>query len=180
MKIEVDKKQSMTILKRLYCFSGRATRKEFWLTVLCLFVVGVVAGAVGGALDAIGLDFIAVPLVSLLIIAVLVASVANVFRRVHDLGLSGFWMFYLSFFGLPCLYVAYVMDADESAKQVVLRIKDVGTPWLGWILAVIFWPMGSFFGLLIILLSPGQNSDNKYGTNPYLKEMATEAVSDGV
>ena len=177
MKIEVDKQQSMSILKRQYCFSGRATRKEFWLTVLGLLAVGIVAGVIGGVLDAIGLDFIAVPLVSLLVIAVLVASVANVFRRVHDLGLSGFWMFYLSFFGLPCLYVAYVMDADESAKQVVLRIKDVGTPWLGWLLAVIFWPMGSFFGLLIILLSPGQNSDNKYGVNPYLKDVATDLIA---
>ena len=178
MKIEVDKKQSMSILKRLYCFSGRATRKEFWLTALGLLVAGVVAGAVGGVLGAIGLDFIAVPLIALVVIAMSVASVANVFRRVHDLGLSGFWMFYLSFFGLPCLYVAYVMDADESAKQVVLRIKDVGTPWLGWILAVIFWPMGSFFGLLIILLSQGQNSDNKYGPNPYLEKVETDVIAD--
>ena len=178
MKIEVNKKQGMSILKRLYCFSGRATRKEFWLTALGLLAAGVVAGAVGGVLEAIGLEFVAVPLIALVVIAVLAASVANVFRRVHDLGLSGFWMFYLSFFGLPCLYVAYVMDADESAKQVVLRIKDAGTPWLGWILAVIFWPMGSFFGLLIILLSQGQNSDNKYGVNPYLKDVATDVIAD--
>lgn len=177
MKFEVDKKQSLSILKRLYCFSGRATRKEFWLTVLGLLVVGVVAGVVGGILDAIGLDFIAFPLVVLILIAASVASVANVFRRMHDLGLSGFWMIYLSLFGLPCLYVAYVMDADESAKQVVLRIKDVGTPWLGWILAFIFWPMGSFFGLLVILLRQGQNSDNKYGPNPYLEEVATDVIA---
>ena len=178
MKIEVDKKQGLSILKRLYCFSGRATRKEFWLTVLGLLVAGVVTGVVAGVLDAIGLDFIAVPFAVLLVIAISVASVANVFRRMHDLGLSGFWLIYLSFFGLPCLYVAYVMGADDSAKQVILRIKDVGTPWLGWILAVIFWPMGSFFGLLVILLSQGQNSDNKYGANPYLKEVATDAVAE--
>lgn len=178
MKIDVDKKQSMSVLKRLYCFSGRSTRKEFWLTVLGLAAVEVIAFVVGAILEAIGLRLVAVPFVALVVIAVLVASVANVFRRVHDLGLSGFWMFYLSFLGLPCLYVAYVMDADESAKQVVLRIKDVGTPWLGWILAVIFWPMGSFFGLLIILLSQGQNSDNKYGPNPYLKEVATDLIAN--
>lgn len=177
MKIEVDKKQGMSILKRLYCFSGRATRKEFWLTVLGLLAVGVVAGVIGRILDAIKLDFIAVPLVILLVIAALVAAVANVFRRIHDLGLSGFWMIYLSFFGLPCLYVAYVMDADESAKQVVFRIKDVGTPWLGWILAFVFWPLGSVFGLLIILLSPGQNADNKYGTNPYAKDAVSEVIA---
>lgn len=178
MKIDVDKKQSMSVLKRLYCFSGRSTRKEFWLTVLGLAAVEVIAFVVGAILEAIGLRLVAVPFVALVVIAVLVASVANVFRRVHDLGLSGFWMFYLSFFGLPCLYVAYVMDADESAKQVVLRIKDVGTPWLGWILAVIFWPTGSFFGLLIILLSQGQNSDNKYGPNPYLEEVAADLIAD--
>lgn len=177
MKIEVDKKQSMTILKRLYCFSGRATRKEFWLTVLGLAAVEIVVGVVVAVLQAIGLDFVAIPIGVVVIIAVLVASVANVFRRIHDLGLSGFWMIYLSFVGLPCMYVAYVMDADESAKLVVSRIKDVGSPWLGWILAIIFWPVGSFFGLLIILLSQGQNSDNKYGPNPYLEEVATDVTA---
>ena len=177
MKIEVDKKQSVTILKRLYCFSGRATRKEFWLTILGLAAVEIVVGVVIAVLQAIGLDFVAIPIGIVVIIAVLVASVANVFRRIHDLGLSGFWMIYLSFVGLPCMYVAYVMDADESAKQVVSRIKDVGTPWLGWILAIIFWPVGSFFGLLIILLSQGQNSDNKYGPNPYLEEVATDVIA---
>ena len=177
MKIEVDKKQSVTILKRLYCFSGRATRKEFWLTILGLAAVEIVVGVVVAVLQAIGLDFVAIPIGIVVIIAVLVASVANVFRRIHDLGLSGFWMIYLSVVGLPCMYVAYVMDADESAKQVVSRIKDVGTPWLGWILAIIFWPVGSFFGLLIILLSQGQNSDNKYGQNPYLEEVASDVIA---
>ena len=177
MKIEVDKKRGMTILKRSYCFSARAPRKEFWLTVLGLLAVEIVMGAVVAALEAIGLDFIAVPVAVVITIAVLVAAVANVFRRFHDLGLSGFWMFYLSVLGLPFLYVAYMMDADESAKQVVLRIKDVGTPWLGWILAFIFWPMGSFFGLFIILLSPGQNADNKYGANPYMKNAVAEVTA---
>ena len=71
-------------------------------------------------------------------------------------------------------------NGEIQMKQVVLRIKDVGTPWLGWILAFVFWPIGSVFGLLIILLSPGQNSDNKYGTNPYLKEIAADVVAGGV
>ena len=178
MKIEVDKKQSMTILKRLYCFSGRSTRKEFWLTVLGLMAVEIVVMVIAGILGGIGLGFIAFPIVALIMIAVMVASVANIFRRIHDLGLSGFWMIYLSSFGLPCMYVAYVMNADESANQVISRIKDVGTPWLGWILAFIFWPLGSIFGLLIVLLSPGQNSDNKYGANPYLKDVANNVTTD--
>ena len=123
MKIEVDKKQGMSILKRLYCFSGRATRTEFWLTVLGLLAAGVIVGAVGGILEAIGLDFIALPIIALVVIALLVASVANVFRRVHDLGLSGFWMFYLSFLGLPCLYVAYVMDALRETTTKIWNIR---------------------------------------------------------
>ena len=176
MKIEVNKTQSMSILKRLYCFSGRATRKEFWLTYLGLCLLMVAVGVVAVLLGAIGLDTIGTSLVVIVGLAVIVAVIANTFRRIHDLGLSGFWICYLSFAGLPFLYVAYIMDADESAKQVILRIKEVGTPWLGWILAILFWPFGSVFGLLAILLSPGQNCDNKYGANPYVEDAPTNEI----
>lgn len=165
--MECNSNKVVSLLKRLYCFSGRSTRKEFWLTAFVLLGVDVVACAVGALFSAIKLEFLAIPLVALILIAVAVASVANTFRRMHDLGLSGFWLCYLSFLGLPFVYFAYIMDADESAKQVIERIKGAGSPWLGWILAFLCWPVGSFFGLVLILLSPGHRADNRYGANPY-------------
>ena len=159
---------SMALLKKWFSFSGRATRMDYWLTVLgqCIWaaaltiamvVIFIVASMVSGV--------IAISLVIPFIIALAalaVAGWANLFRRLHDLGLSGFWSCYLSPLGLSFLYGAYVMDADVTAKAAVDRIKNVGSPWLSWILAWLLWPMASLFAMLLVLLSPGQKQDNIY------------------
>ena len=178
--MEINKEKSMGILKRLYCFSGRATRKDFWLTALWLFVaevVVVVAASLIGMLLADFMQQIILIVALLAIVAISVASVANTFRRIHDLGLSGFWTCYLLPCGLPFMFCAYIMDADESAKAIVERIKNLGSPWLGWIVATLFWPTAATFGLLLILLSPGQRKDNIYGPNPYAETLPAKEES---
>lgn len=175
--MEIDKEKSMGILKRLYCFSGRATRKDFWLTALWLIVadvVVIVAALLIGMLLADFLQQIILFVALLAIAAISVAGVANMFRRIHDLGLSGFWTCYLSPLGLPFMFCAYIMDADESAKAIVERIKNLGSPWLGWIVATLFWPTAASFGMLLILLSPGQKKDNIYGPNPYAEALTAK------
>lgn len=167
MQIRIDKETVLTTLKRQYCFSGRSTRKEFWLTVLGLVAADILIVLLALFFGLIGLGTVGGVLAAVLFLAVAVAGVANTFRRVHDLGLSGFWLVYLSAFGLPCLYLANIMDVDESAKNAVSRIKAVGSPWLSWLLAIFLWPVASGFGLLLIFLSPGQKADNPYGANPY-------------
>ena len=167
---------SMALLKKWFCFSGRATRKDYWLTVLgqCIWfmalcmamVVVVVIGSIVWPPLAI---FLAMPFI-IALVALGVAGWANFFRRLHDLGLSGFWTCYLTPLGMPFLYGAYVMDADATAKAAVDRIKNVGSPWLSWILAYFLWPAASLFAKLLILLSPGQKQDNIYGANPYVAE----------
>ncbi len=166
----INKESGMGLLKKWFSFSGRATRKDFWMTALWQFLCAI------GLLVLIVISFLiftkwlasllAVPIV-LALLSLVVAGFANGVRRLHDLGLSGFWIFYLTAFGLPSLYFSYLMDADASAKATVERIKGVGSPWLSWILAIIFWPLACGFGSLLILLSPGQKQDNLYGPNPY-------------
>lgn len=165
MEIQVDAKSSMSFAKRLFSFSGRSTRKEFWLTALALIGVMIVAGVLGGVLGEIA-GFLTFPFV-VIIIAAYVALVANMFRRMHDIGLSGFWVCYLQPFGIACLFIGYLLDADESAKGVIERIRGIGSPWLGWILAILAWFFGWFFGLVLVLLAPGKKEDNAYGPNPY-------------
>jgi len=95
-----------------------------------------------------------------------VASVATSFRRLHDLGLSGFWVLYLLPIGLPAIVIAYLLGVDDSAKNVIDRIKGIGSPWLGWIIAWFAWPFGSCIGFLMVLLAPGLKGDNAYGPDP--------------
>ena len=168
----INKETIVALVKKWYSFSGRATRKDFWLTALfqSLTAAALLVICIGlcELCDIIGI-ILCLPFVFILI-SLIVAAVANLFRRLHDLGLSGFWTCYLSPVGLPCMYGAYVLDADASAKEGIERIKNVGSPWLSWILAIILWPSASSFCMLLILLSPGQKKDNAYGANPYAAE----------
>jgi len=170
--MEINKENSSKLLKKWLSFSGRATRKDFWMTTLWLSLIGiallgiVIVGFVIYELLGMLLMLPAIPIFALIWLALF----ANTVRRLHDLGLSGFWVCYLTPFGLPFMYCAYLMDADDSAKAMVERIKNVGSPWLSWILAILFWASASTFGQLLILLSPGQKQDNIYGANPYVTE----------
>lgn len=167
----INKENCLGLLKKWYSFSGRATRKDFWLTLLWQFLSAIALFVIMLIISSIFKDWFCTVLNApffLALLSLIVAGYANLFRRLHDLGLSGFWSCYLTPFGLPFLYGAYVMDADETAKAGVERIKTVGSPWLSWILAWFLWPLASFFSMLLILLSPGQKQDNKFGANPYV------------
>ncbi len=168
--MEITKEKSVGLLKKWLSFSGRATRKDFWMTALWQFLTTLAVFVLIAVVQSIIRNWFGTVLCIPFFIAVIlliIAGFANGVRRLHDLGLSGFWIFYLTAFGLPSLYFAYLMDADASAKATVERIKGVGSPWLSWILAIIFWPLACGFGSLLILLSPGQKQDNLYGPNPY-------------
>lgn len=171
MNVEINKNGGMALLKRLFNFSGRASLKEFWLTFAGIVLFDVVLGVIGGVLTAIydPLFILVVPF----FLAAAVAGIAVYVRRLHDIGLSGFWVFYLSPLGLPFIYVAYIMNADESACHSISRIKEVGSPWLSWILAAVLWWMGWMFGAFFVLLCPGQKADNSFGSNPYVKNETT-------
>ena len=169
----INKEKGVGLLKKWFSFSGRATRKDYWLTVLMQFLCAIGLFVLIAVIEAVFTSSIASVLVVPVIVALLsliVAGYANLFRRLHDLGLSGFWTCYLSPIGLFCLYGAYVMDADATATAGLERIKKVGSPWLSWILAYMLWPFASCFCMLLILLSPGQKQDNSYGANPYVTE----------
>ena len=169
------KDDGIGLLKKWFSFSGRATRKDYWMTVLeqslcavAMFVLLIIVQEILSSVSWLA-NLLSLPLV-LALLSLVVAAYANLFRRLHDLGLSGFWTCYLSPLGLFFLYGSYVMDADSTATAGVERIKNVGSPWLSWILAYIFWPVASLFSLLLILLSPGKKQDNIYGPNPYVAE----------
>ena len=122
----INKESGVGLLKKWFCFSGRATRKDYWLTVLWQFLSAVALLVIIGVIQGVFKDWLANLLTLPFIFALLsliVAGYANLFRRFHDLGLSGFWTCYLSPFGLFFLYGAYVMDADVTASAGVERIK---------------------------------------------------------
>ena len=75
-------------------FSGRTSRKTYWLTILGLiilgFLVGFVCGLLGGVLR-IDLEVLSKNLSLIISLVLLIPSIALDARRLHDINKSGWW-----------------------------------------------------------------------------------------
>ena len=156
-------------LKKAICFEGRATKAEFWTFVLFEILVGIVAGILYGLTCGSILGVVVGVIFAVIGIALFVCKIALLVRRLHDLNLSGFWLWYLNPSGLPVMYVVYLLDLDPACNKVIEKIEKTGSVWLGWILALLFWPAGATAAMLLLLLYSGKDEDNAFGASPYKK-----------
>lgn len=81
------------VLKKYAVFSGRATRKEYWMFVLYNVIISIIIGIISG------LIFGKMPdgssnniLGGIYGLAVLLPSLGVFVRRMHDIGRSGWWI----------------------------------------------------------------------------------------
>lgn len=154
--------------KKSLTFQGRATKKEFWLYVLFMVVVVIVFGLLTALTAGSVLGYIVLGIAAIVYLAMIVCYISLSVRRLHDLGLSGFWLWYLNPIGLPVIYMVYLLDLDSACNRVVEKIQKTGSVWLGWILAWLFWPVGATATLLLLFLYKGKQEDNEFGPNPYI------------
>lgn len=135
-------------------FKGRATRREFWRVQHALMLILLV------------LPWIAVPESILLrgvALGLLAASFKAYFcvlvRRLHDIGMSGWWVVYLA----PCPFVPQIMGFALLALYVD---PDIGLLLISPLF--IYPPLTLLFILCLILhvifpLRDSQRGTNKYG-----------------
>src|SRR5919206_5279017 len=105
-------------LRRKYGdFNGRARRSEYWFFILFTAI----AGAVGGALDAIfrirsGAYGGTGPIQGLIQLALLIPTLAAGARRLHDTGRSGWWQLIgvIPIVGWIVLIVFFVQDSHPD------------------------------------------------------------------
>ncbi len=155
-------------LKHTFCLCGRARRREFWfyvvsvnIALLLLMIIGLGLGRIAEVLGAIWMG-----LTALVAIALAIPMISLVVRRLHDVNLSGFWYWYLTPCGLPVIYMVYLLDLDQSVNSIVEKIKNVGSTWLGWILAFLCWTVGAPVTLVLLFLYKGTAGQNQYGPDP--------------
>jgi uncharacterized membrane protein YhaH (DUF805 family) len=134
-------------LKNYAAFSGRARRLEFW--AFLAFVTILQAG--GRYFDGLNAEVTPIALgmgiAELCITLVfLLPSVAVGVRRLHDSGRSGLWM--LLGYG-PLAMANLPIALDGSLDRVLSGALIMGGG-----------------ALLIMMLLPGVNSQNRYGTDP--------------
>jgi uncharacterized membrane protein YhaH (DUF805 family) len=141
--------------RRYFDFSGRSRRKEYWLfflfwvllmVVLAIGAFASVAGSLQGMMQGgpqafarLGSLWVVFVVFGLFFLASLIPMLAVQVRRLHDLGVSGWW------------YLAYVV-----AGSVLPQIPNVGDSFNG--LIGIGWIVWMFF--------PGTKGPNSYGDDP--------------
>jgi len=103
------------VLKNYAGFSGRARRTEYWMFGLVNFVITLVFYILTFATHS---GFFLV-LVLLYALAVLVPSLAVLVRRLHDIGMSGWWILIglVPFVGSVVLLVFTVLAGNQGPNR---------------------------------------------------------------
>ncbi|MDH6118418.1 DUF805 domain-containing protein [Kitasatospora sp. GAS204B] len=76
----------LAVLKNYVGFSGRARRQEYWMFVLINVVISIILEIVDAAAGTNGV------ISGLYTLAVLLPTLAVLFRRLHDTGRAGWWV----------------------------------------------------------------------------------------
>ena len=109
-------------------FKTRSSRDEFWYAILGLIIISVVFGllliitlSIVGALFAWSPDRVANMTDILMLpyqIFTMIASIALVVRRLHDLNKSGWWyLIYFTLIGIPVLIYWYCKKGDAGDNR---------------------------------------------------------------
>lgn len=144
-----------------FTFRGRTRVLGMWLWSIFLFLIPLII-----ILCIIGANSGKAGMLGLLIIPLLLIWPTAV-RRLHDHGLSGNWLFFLSPVGIALMYIAYVLEKDDSVNPVVEKISKTGGIF-SWLYAGVAWFFSSQIALFCLLfLCVGKKEDNMFGPSPY-------------
>ena len=100
-------------------FSGRTTRKEYWMFILIYFLVTIVLSII---LKIVKLDILLI----LFQLALLIPSIAIATRRLHDTNKSGWWQLIglIPLLGVVIIIVLLAQPRKEGANDYVTRAAE--------------------------------------------------------
>lgn len=165
----------LSVIRNIFNYKGRATRAEFGLfIVLALFiqlgfyVLNVITSDILFILQVdidiqIWAKFVVgcVHFISILICYLALLSVRC--RRLHDLGLSGWWQIIpitiLSSFIILIFWLMFVLSKEEA------EMVGFGIAKMSFIPFILVMMVSGIFMLFLIFKS-GQKQENKYGKSP--------------
>ena len=109
----------LAVLRNYAGFSGRARRKEYWMfalfNLIFLIVAMILDNVLGTAIEGVGYGLFYI----LYTLAVLIPGLAVSFRRLHDVGKSG-WMILIvliPIIGAIWLFVLTVTDSNSGENK---------------------------------------------------------------
>ncbi|MEM9576457.1 MAG: DUF805 domain-containing protein [Pseudomonadota bacterium] len=161
------RKAIITCFRKYFTFSGRASRSEYWWFFLFCLLGGFIAGFAEAFINGVtGTNDGPTLLSGAFNLATFIPSIAVGWRRMHDTGRSGLYLFYplialiglSTFIGLSDLGVTLASDTPQTAFDgvfgailIVALIVIVLSPFI-----VLWW-----------LTRPSQPGQNQYGPNPH-------------
>ncbi len=163
---------------KAFSFQGRATRKEFWIVFGVFIILYVLLGFLNvflGLASVIDSENSAVNNILVFFGFLLLAWNVYLFfpiisvmvRRLHDLNLTGFWLWYLSPIGIAIIFIVHLLNLDNSCNVAVERISKVFTTSVSWLLLPFIWLLGTPCVLILLLLYKGKDETNEFGPSPY-------------
>jgi uncharacterized membrane protein YhaH (DUF805 family) len=102
------------VLKQYADFKGRARRREYWMFTLINVLISLLATIIdmmsgtGSAESGVGLFS------TLYTLAVLIPSLAVTFRRLHDIGKSGWWVFIVLVPLIGSIWLIILLATDST------------------------------------------------------------------
>jgi uncharacterized membrane protein YhaH (DUF805 family) len=107
------------ITKKYVNFSDRASRKEYWLFQLTLFIAFIVAHMVDTSLGFQGGYTNTGPATIILYIAIILPAMAASVRRLHDIDRTGLWLLFsaIPLVGIIVLLVFHCLKGTKGANR---------------------------------------------------------------
>ncbi len=101
------------VLKKYFCFEGRARRKEYWMFSLFSIIAMIILGIIEGIVGLKGI------LTGLYQLAVLLPTLGVSVRRLHDTNRTGWWLLigFVPIIGWIVLLIFMVLDSQPGANQ---------------------------------------------------------------
>jgi uncharacterized membrane protein YhaH (DUF805 family) len=150
------------IFEKYADFSGRAPRPEYWWFVLANIVLYFVATIIDSLL---GLNTMIAgiygPLTLIVAFGLLIPGLAAAVRRLHDTNRSGWWMLLVI---VPYFIFGFLMARSASSIDPATGMptgEGMGSMALVGLLA-----LAGAIAMIVFLVLPGTDGDNKYGPKP--------------
>jgi uncharacterized membrane protein YhaH (DUF805 family) len=148
-----------TCFAKYITFSGRARRPEFWWFVLFTVLAAIAAALLDMALG-FGADDSG-PISLIVSLALTVPGLAAAWRRLHDVGRSGWFALAPNLAGFVTAFLVLAMSAS-------MEWQSGATPVIFQILAAFggLATLGLFVLLVVWLASSSQPGENRFGLEP--------------
>lgn len=155
----------ITCLRKYFTFSGRASRSEYWWFFLFCVLGGLVFGFIENFINAATRTVNGPTLLSgAFSLATFIPTLAVGWRRMHDTGRSGLYLFY------PMIaLIGFAMFVSMFAEDQVLTGDTTAFSGLFGIIVVLSLIVIALSPFIVIwwLTRPSQPGQNQYGPNPH-------------